>query len=263
MNHTEPRKLDIERYLVRELDKEQAATLEKHFEECPVCKEYYLSASKERDTFLRVYPYREVALRTKSSARVNPLKRLIENLARPALVPVYATLLIAVAILPFVMRETTGVISDDMRFKGGSELTFAYQRDGEVIQGTNQYRIHSGDKVQIFYNAVNSGFVSLLSIDETGVVSFYHPDAGSEFCTVETSGGNTVAYPGSIQFGTVSGNELVVMVFSEQPLKTADIRAWAGHNAKSISDLAALAKKVDTNALPEKSSVRTLLLKKG
>ena len=61
MNHTEPKRLEIERLIAREIENEKAISLESHFKECNVCNEYYLSLCKKRDTFLRVYPYGSIA----------------------------------------------------------------------------------------------------------------------------------------------------------------------------------------------------------
>jgi hypothetical protein len=105
--------------------------------------------------------------------------------------------------------------------------------------------------------------VSLLSIDEKGEVSFYHPDQSSENCSVLTGKGDGIAFDGSILFDIVSGNELVVAVFSESPLKTDDVRIWMTKNYALNSDLQSLSKRIETKSLAKKTTIQTLLLKKG
>ena len=120
-----------------------------------------------------------------------------------------------------------------------------------------------GDRVQVFYSSDREQYVSLLSIDETGVVSFYHPDQSSENCSVLTRRGEGIAFEGSILFDIVSGNELVVAVFSESPLKTEDVKRWMAANYASDSDLQSLSKKIEVKSLAKKATIQMLLLKKG
>jgi len=264
MSHTEPGKLDIEKYAARELDKERAASLESHFKECKTCHDYYLSIVKERETFLRVYPYSSVAeFSTKVKKQQGFFQKLLDITFRPVLVPVYAAVLIAAVILPIVMREQTGFISETTQFKGGNGLTFAYMRDGAATQGDNSYRIKDNDRVQIFYSIERACFVSLLSIDESAQVSFYHPDINGEYCSVKSSGGSNVAFPGSIMFGSVTGDELVIMILSDNPLRTADVKAWVSQSVNDTPDLSRLAQKVRSKSLDKNVTVHTLLLKKG
>jgi hypothetical protein len=263
MSHTEPKRLEIERLIARELDNEKIISLESHFKECTVCNEYYLSLCKERDTFLRVYPYSSITTMAKETEAVTWFKKLLDSLIRPALVPVYATLLIAAVFAPVVIRENTRFSSESINYKGNSKLSFAYQRDGLTKPGSGEYKLTKGDQVQVFYSSDHEQYVSLLSIDETGVVSFYHPDQSSESCSVLTGRGDGIAFEGSILFDNVSGNELVVAVFSESPLKTEEVKLWMAANYKSNSDLQSLSKKIEAKSFAKKTTIQTLLLKKG
>jgi hypothetical protein len=263
MSHKEPKRLEIERLIARELDNEKTISLESHFKECTVCNEYYLSLCKERDTFLRVYPYGSISAVAKRKENATWFKKLLDTLMRPALAPVYATLLIAVVLSPVVIRESTFFTSDNINYKGNSKLSFAYQRDGLTRPGSGEYKLAKGDRVQIFYSSDHEQYVSLLSIDETGLVSFYHPDQSSENCSVLTRRGEGIAFEGSILFDNVSGDELVVAVFSESPLKTEDVKMWMAANYASNSDLQSLSKRIEGKSFAKKTTIQTLLLKKG
>lgn len=263
MNHTEPKRFEIERLVAREMDNEKAISLESHFKECTICNKYYLSLCKERDTFLRVYPYSSIAAVAKRTENATWFKKLLDTLMRPALVPVYATLLAAVVLAPMVIHQNARFSSDSVNYKGNSKLSFAYQRDGLSRPGSGEYQLTKGDRVQVFFSSDHEQYVSLLSIDQSGVVSFYHPDQSSDNCSVLTGRGEGIAFEGSIIFDEIHGNELVVAVFSEDPLKTAEVKMWITANFTANSDLQSLLKKIEMKPFAKKTSVQTLLLKKG
>ena len=263
MNHTEPKRLEIERFVAREMDNEKAASLEAHFKECTICNDYYLSLSKERDVFLRVHPFHSIATVAKRAESVTWFKKLLDIIMRPALVPVYATLLIAVVLAPVIIHQNVLFSSDNVNYKGDSKLSFVYQRDGLSKPGSEEYVITKGDRVQVFYSSDHEQYVSLLSIDETGIVSFYHPDQSSENCSVLIGKGDGIAFDGSIIFDSVSSGELIIAVFSEAPLKTAEVKRWMTANYTANSDLQMLSKKIESKTFAKKTKVQTLLLKKG
>lgn len=264
MSHTVPRKLDIERLIAGELDSERKAELEAHLEECIACKDYYMSLEKERATFLRVYPYSEIAaFSAKKQKKSNLFSKLFDFTSRPVLVPVFASLLFVAVLLPVVMYQRTAFVSDSTNFKGGTILTFACMRNGSTFQGDNNYRINDNDRVQIFYSSDKDGYVSLISLDESATVSFYQPDEGSDYCSVKAARGTGIAFPGSIQFGKVSGDELVVLIKSESMLKTEEIKKWAQEAVMKTPDLTRLAQKIKSIQPAENCVIYTLLLKKG
>jgi hypothetical protein len=263
MSHAEPKKLEIERLVAREMDNEKAASLESHFSDCSVCKEYYLSICKERDTFLRVYPFSSLEKVVKSEKNATWVKKLLDIVMRPVLVPVYATLLIAVVLSPVLIHQNAFFQSDSINYKGNSKLTFAYQRGGQSRGGSAEYILTKGDRVQVFFNIDHDQYISLLSIDETGNVSFYHPDQSSENCSVLTGKGEGIAFDGSIFFDEVKGNELVIALYSEVPLKTSDVKNWISATFATYSDLQLLSKKIEIRPLIKQTKVQTLLLKRG
>jgi hypothetical protein len=263
MNHTEPKRLEIERLVAGEIDKEKAAFLEEHFKECKICNAYYLSLSNERDVFLRAHPFHSIETVSKPGENDTWFKKLLDIIMRPALVPVYAALLIAVVLAPVVIYQNVWFASDSVNYKGDSRLSFVYQRDGLSKPGSGEYVITKGDRVQVFYSSDHEQYLSLLSVDETGVVSFYHPDQSSKNCSVPTGKGDGIAFEGSIIFDSVSSAELVVAVFSETPLRTTEVKMWMTANYTANSDLQMLSKEIETKSFTKKTKVQTLLLKKG
>ncbi len=262
MKHTEPQRLLIEKLLAHEIDGEKADSLRAHFDECNACFAYYQSLSKERESFLRVYPFEALRQHQKAAETVSWWKKVNDFITRPVLVPVYATLLLGVFITPIVLKNYWGENGTGIQYKGNSALTFAYQRDGSTMPGSNEYRIKSGDKVQVFYTSESNQFVSLLSVDGSGTVSFYHPDQNSEDCSVLTNAGSQIAFPGSIEFDEVESDELVVIVFSDTPLKTNELQKWIIEQFSAKKNLQSLSEVLKGKHFPKKTRVQTILLKR-
>ncbi len=264
MIHTEPQRLEIERFIACEIDKQRVDYLELHFKECSVCHEYYLTICKQRDSFLRDHPFRSIAA-AQVRLTVEPWwKALINSITRPVLVPVYATFLLCAVFLPFALHENFFTKENTVQYKGAIPLlSFAYQRDGNSMPGTDEYAIKKGDRVQIYYNSDKKQYVSLLSIDAFGIISFYQPDHDSPNCSVETAAGSGIAFPGSIEFDEVKSDELAIAVFSENPILTSDITKWVSQNFSVNRNLQKLAAIIEREPFAKNATIQTILLKKG
>lgn len=264
MIHTEPQRLEIERFIACEIDKQRADSLELHFKECSVCHEYYMIICKQRDSFLRVHPFRSIAA-AQVRLTVEPWwKSLINSITRPVLVPVYVTFLLCAVFLPLALHEKIITKDNNVQYKGAIQhLSFAYQRDGNSMPGTDDYTIKKGDRVQIYYNSDKKQYISLLSIDASGVISFYQPDFDSPNCSVETAEGSAIAFPASIEFDEVKSDELAIAVFSENPILTSDIKKWVAENFSVNRNLQKLANIIEREPFTKNTAIQTILLKKG
>lgn len=262
MIHTSPDKLAIERYAAGELGENRSRELTAHLAECPSCNEYHKSIAKERETFLRVYPFEELLKRSVSSKAQNSIlhriKKVLDIFNKPMLYPVFAALLLCVVITPMMFPSN----NDTTQFKGVHALSFAYQRGGNTIQGTSAYRLQSGDKVQIFFTSGGYRNASLLSVDKNGAVSFYHPDGSSQYCSVNVTGGTQEAFPGSILFSDVQGDELVILILSDAPVTVESAKSWVSDAFSKNPQLSSLSRSLGGRMPNVKSGVSTLLLMK-
>ena len=76
--------------------------------------------------------------------------------------------------------------------------------------------------------------------------------------------GSRLAYPKSIALDGTPGGELVVALFTPEPLSASIVEKWAAAlAAASGNDLEQLAKEISAKPLGTGSSAATLLLKKG
>lgn len=257
----EPERSELERYFVGELEGKQAARIEEHVRDCPECSRYLQDLETERIRFLNVHPFEEFAgeesVSTGKSKKVSWIPRAIQA---PVAVVAFLMLLAPLAIV------THQLVSPDSqyRYKGTSDLTFFYKRNGLVQRGVPSDTFYQGDQLQIHYSSDRKQFVSLFSVDNLGAVSFYHPDQLSPFCSMPTDTGSSVAYPASIILDDTEGEELVVVLLSPSPVKTDDVIGWIRSSAgKNYSDLPKLEKALHEDKLESKHKVSTLVIKKG
>ena len=114
------------------------------------------------------------------------------------------------------------------------------KRDAQTREGRLYDTLLAGDQVQILYNSDKEQYVSLLSIDSRGVVSFYHPQQNSPVCSVPVGKGKGLFFPGSIELDAEPGFELVIAIFSESALETTFVQKWIKRCYKDQSDLSKL-----------------------
>jgi hypothetical protein len=256
------RRLDIEFYSTEELSAAAANELEAHLRSCPSCSAYSLKLKKQHEEFLRVHPFVEfkAAQLTEKHGEswFERFKTILSfPVMRPVLVPL-AVILVAAVVVPFIIKPA----GNDVRYKGTPALSYIYKRDGVVHKSAPQDFFHGGDQVQVLYTSDKEQNVSLFSIDSKGTVSFYQPDAQSSLCSIRSGTGPQIAYPKSIVLDSMPGAELVVAVFSAAPFDTSRIKKWVAEFNGTV-DMAALEKSVKNNPPDKKSSVLTLMLKKG
>jgi anti-sigma factor RsiW len=225
-------KLDIERYFAGEADEKSAALTQEHFRTCASCTAYLAKLESDRAAFLLRKPFAAFE-RGRSAALKDPwYRRMLQSIMRPALVPAFAAVLLALVALPIVRPYLEGRRPDSaIAYKGGKTLAFVYQRNGAIMPGNPADTFSAGDRIQVLYAAPRAGHIALFSIDGGGAVSFYQPDAHAEYCTVPTAAGADQTFPSSIVLDSAHGQELVVALFSPRPVAAAAVADWAARYA--------------------------------
>lgn len=262
MKHSEPLKFDIERYFAGELDKKDASVLESHLEQCQSCNSYLQILRRERNEFLADHPFSSAKFVQREVSVKILFDRLCNVLLKPSLVPVYSMLLLVAVLVPVLMVQNNKKISDDIRFKGKAALSFVYKRDGIICEGDLNGVYRANDQVQIRYNSSHEQFVTLLSVDSKGVISFYHPDQKSSLCSIKSDVGSDLTFPGSIVFDDSQGAELIIMLYSDTPLETKFVEQKISELYRQYTDLSMLDKKISQKKIKAVTQISTLLLKK-
>ncbi len=254
-------RLVLERFLCGELNEAERREVRRHLAECADCSSYVTRLESERTDFLQKHPFSSFTRAHAATVRIPWLVRVMNAVKRPALIPVYASVLVAVALLPLSLRWKSSSVPE-VRFKGGQSISFLYRREGTVHEGSAAQTLRPGDQIQIRYPLTAARFVSLSSIDGRGTVSFYHPGTHGSTCSVRSEPGVSVTFPGSIVLDNTPGPELVVVLFSENPLATAEVKEWLSRLFTEKSGLGRLKECLEKGTPPFPAEVATLLLRK-
>ncbi len=254
-------RLDLERYVCGELDSEQSAAVRQHCDTCKECSSYVAMLQDEREEFLTNHPFASFSRAHAPVVRLPWYRGFSLGTLRPAIVAVGAVILVTITVVPVVNRGNR-TSRDLVRFKGAPPLSFVYQRDGQTFPGTLSGKYREGDRIQITCSPSDYPFVSLLSIDSRGTVSFYQPDTRSAYCTVPAESGKPLLFPGSIELDATPGAELVIALFSREELSTAKVTGWITKRFAAESDPGALNSVLLREKLPFGAEIATLLLRK-
>lgn len=248
----------LERYFAGEIEGEELEKIRRHLGSCAECSSYVAGLEAQKADFLAKHPF---ASFTRAHAHVNVIpwySRFLRGALRPALIPVYGVLMVTMVFLPMMYRED----SPDVRFKGRIPVSFLLRRDGAVRKGSTTMKFESGDNIQVVFSIGEERYVSLLSVDSRGVISFYHPDPQSTTCSVHMPAGQKQPFPGSIILDDTPGDELVLVLFSGNALSVSSVSSWVKRNFKAASGLSKLKTLLENESAAIHADVSTLLLHK-
>ncbi|MFL5356507.1 ACP synthase [Archangium sp.] len=159
-----------------------------------------------------------------------------EERSRPGfhgfMVAVAATVLLALFVRPMLAESPT-----HNRLKGGATAELRIAGDGaqRAVPSGDTDTLQPGERVRVGYVAGAYGYVLALSVDEAGEVTPLYSESGTSL-PVEPPGDKRHWLPESVEF-TGSGDERVMVVLSERPLKVDEVvaaarRAWESAGRK-------------------------------
>jgi hypothetical protein len=254
-------RLQLERYVCGELETKHADEIKKHLEDCNDCSKIVTKLEIERAAFLQKHPF---ATFTRAHAPLVQLpwyRRISKTVTRPSLFPVYGVLIVTIAIAPYIYKSHNSA-DQIVRFKGKNTISYIYKRNGVTRQGTASEKFSAGDRLQILYSSSKQHYMSLLSVDTHGTISFYHPDNKSSTCCIPIATGSEQTYPASIELDETPGAELIIALFSDAPLSTQTVSSWVKKKIASDHDLARLPAVLSASSQEMNAEISTLLLKK-
>lgn len=237
--------LQLELLSTGELGAEETRVVQQHIAVCSNCAAFASRLQAQKVAFLEKHPFAHFTRAHASVKKLPWYRQLMLQVYRPAFIPVAAALLLSVTILPVVMKNMRGE-SDLVRFKGANSIRYIYEKEGKVLQGTSADRFGDGDIIQILYSSVKEQFMTLVSIDVKGTISFYHPDAARDTCSIAVAAGAGLTWPSSIEFDASEGYELICALFTETPLAQSQVQNWltqAFTEQSNLSQLASVLKK--------------------
>jgi hypothetical protein len=259
MKHAGPGKFTLERFFAGELDEQASGKVWSHLKTCDECTAYIRTLEGEKELHLLKHPYREWAGSHVQIAKPSLWETVVEWVRKPALFPVYGLALVLCIAVPVIiqLQDETAVT-----YKGNSSLSFVYQRDGIVKEGTTKELFGEGDQIQIRYSCQRDHYAGLISIDNKGTISTYQPRSSGGTLSVMVKGSNECNFPQSIALDNSSGAELVVLLIADKPIGIDEIRLWAKGCFSETPAMAELEKKVHKKLPQNVIECRTLLLNK-
>jgi hypothetical protein len=259
MNHKGPGKYTLERFFAGELDEKAFEDVKAHLKSCVECAGYIRTLEDEKDIHLSRHPFRDFAKANIQTGAISLSDRIKEWFVKPVFYPIYGLALVLCLVVPVIIQKQN---VQDNSYKGKSGLSFVFKRDGIINDGTTKELFQQGDQIQISYSYIKEHFATLLSIDSKGTVSTYQSQSGESNFSVQMKGGQSCIVPQSIILDNSSGEELVILLISNNTLSLNEVSSWAEnlYNVNAIlSDIEkSIYKKVPKNVI----ECRTLLLKK-
>jgi hypothetical protein len=229
MNELHPKRLTLERFLYGDLPGDACQEIEAHLGGCERCSSLMQRMNADQGDFLAKHPFQEFAANNIPVAPEQSNRQWLKILLRPTLAPVFAVVLLMLVSTPVLVFYYQSNSPTQFAYKGGTDLSFLLRRNGVVTPGNSSDVFTAGDEIQVLYSARKDGFLTLLSIDTKGVLSFYAPETLSGFGSVPIHAGATQYYPAGIVLDSTKGAELIVGLFSQKPLMIDWIRSTTGN----------------------------------
>lgn len=259
MKHTGPGKLTLERFFAGELDEQTSGEVRTHLKACDECSKYIKSLEGEKELHLLKHPFRQWAGSHIQVAKPSLWETVVEWVKRPALYPVYGlALALCVAVPVLIQHKDETAVS----FKGNSGLSFVFQRNGVINEGTTKDLFGEGDQIQIRYSCLRDHFAGMISIDSKGTVSTYQPQSAGGTLSIHMKGSDECSFPQSIILDNSLGAELVVLLIADKPVSVDEIRSWAAGCFSETPALSELEKMIHKKLPHNVIECRTLLLNK-
>ena len=151
-------------------------------------------------------------------------RRLFPALLAPAL---------AAAALLFYFHPAKPTITA----KGGPRLSIFARRADRVFGVRDGGTLRAGDRLRFVVSGAGHPFVLIASVDGAGRASIYYPPRSDASASL-AKGSNEL--PGSVELDDVLGSERLYAVFSDSPMRAADVlRALSGAPTDAASSLPA------------------------
>ena len=250
-------KLLLERYSAGEIDADEARRIEAHCTTCTECSDYVKKLKTDRQQFLAVHPFSRFKPAVTPAPGRPWYAELLDPFRHPALVPACSLIIILLVLSPIIyFARIHHPVTSEITFKGSDALSFLLNRNGLISVCTHRDTLYPGDEIQVLYSIAKKGYLTLLSIDSYGTISWYHPDLKSTFCTIPVKPGRNQNYPTAILLDEAKGRELIVALFSATPLSIETVNNWVSRAIKKTNmNISMLRQELDStgdkiNAMP-------------
>lgn len=217
----------IDLLLLSALAAPEANEAKAHLDSCESCRTRWRELNEDKQkfeqfVFARTLPKVEARLQKEQGGA-----GLFERFRALWLLP--AVGLAAAAAFGIVSVTGPGTQTEDELYiglKGG-----APSLEVVALRGETQFPVKPGaqlqpkDRIRFVVNPAGAKYLLIASKDGAGVFSVYHPFGATESVALADALPKKVELPGSVELDETTGPERLVAVFSDAPVKAADVEA--------------------------------------
>ncbi len=215
----------LDMLLLSALDSTESTSAKSHLEACTVCNTRWQEVNEDKQrfeqfVFARTLPKVEAAVE-ESGAMRRPLDLRW-------LMPAFGLLTAGLAAF-VVYAAVSGPTGESyLGVKGAQPVleVFAMRAEGHAFAVKRGQALKPKDRIRFVVNPAGAKYVMIASQDAKGAFTVYHPFGATESALIEgDQGPKKVELSSTVELDEVSGPEKLVAVFSDAPVKAAQVES--------------------------------------
>ncbi len=219
--HLSAQSLDL--MLMQALSSTDLKAAEAHLATCTECKQQWAELSEDSQKFSQYVFPRTVA---KVEARLAP-QSFFDRFKLAFVLPALG--LATAAVIGVVLLKTPPVVEDEnyIGLKGAkpSLEVFALRADSQLFKVKEGAALKAGDKIRFIVGPGTAQYLLIGSQDAKGEFSVFHPFGAEQSQKLDPAGPRRVEVPGSVELDDTVGQERLIAVFSNEPVKADAVKA--------------------------------------
>jgi hypothetical protein len=215
--------LAAEMFLCGGLSGEKKAVAETHVRGCPQCAAMLKRMEASGGGWTP-----DVALIRQRQRPAALFERLASWLLRPAVLVPVAALSVVLITVPFLFheKEQAGAV----RPKGGVSMRVFVKTEGGARPGIPGEALRAGDTIKFAVSPGGHRYVMVVNLEEDGDLALYYPKEGDASIR---EANREIVVPASIVLDGFAGRERVFAIFSDSPLRFAEVSAAAARLSRA------------------------------
>lgn len=210
--------LTLRRFRIGELPPEEAARIADHVPGCEACRGRLAAIDAEAARFREEISFERFAAGVASAGRTAARRPRVPRWVPPAMALAAAAGVILAVTLTGPAPRTANRVKG-----GGPSVDFYVGGLGTPRLAGPEERLEPGERVRIGYRAGRFGYLTVVSVDDTGEVSRLYPAAGASLSVSPNRAAETLL-PRSVAF-TGHGPERVIVVLTRRPIPVSRVAA--------------------------------------
>lgn len=226
-----PSRFQLVQWKVGELDAKTNESLRRHVQHCNACQKVATEIERNQVQYQSNQSHHLSLLRARLSTEhvSDPLPRFWIRFAI-GLGSVATICVLLLLLMPGSFQTLKDQHpSDSIKFKGKMSFEVIAKRGQRQFRVTEGAELMSNDALRFVVTVSNAGYLSVFSIDAQNRVSAFYPDtdARTDHRPLQLKKKGRYELPGSIILDQTKGDECLVVAFSENPFRRAEVQQRA------------------------------------